>query len=109
MLKEGTQIEVRYHKKIAPLMKYDEVTDRVIIPTHIPKPRDANVRVLDVTSLSQKERDMLSKYWEEYQEYVFNVMETIFAFEDFVDHTNPGEPVPEIKWRTFKPNQLEEL
>lgn len=111
MLKEGIKTKVRYHKDVSE-RKDDiinikhETTERVIIPTRVPKP--PLVKALDVTHLSEKEREQLEKSWKEYSEYVTDQMRTLFTFEDFVDHTNTEQqPHDNIKWRSFNPSLLE--
>ncbi len=110
MLKEGTQALVRYRKELCPPIDGNDAiyedTNRAIIPTRVPKPQ-TNVKALDVTSLSDSERKAMILAWEQYGEYIGNAMRTLFTFEDFIAHQ--GILVSDIKWRTFKSNQLEEL
>lgn len=110
MLKEGTQVKICYHKELCPAIDdkeaIHEVTDRVIIPTRVPKP-ETNVKALDVTSLNIKEREQLEEAWGEYREYIANQMRTLFTFEDFIEHTS--KPISSLKWRTFKSNNIQEI
>lgn len=105
MLKEGTQAKVRYTKEVSPRNDRTEVTERVIIPTRLPRPQ--NIKALDVTALSDEERKSLEAAWEAYGDYISIAMRALFTFENFCDHTSIE--IPEVKWRTFKSSQLEEL
>lgn len=100
MLNESTLTSVRYTKSDG------EVTTRVIIPTFVPRPKHQNVKALDVTDLSEEERAMMEQAVREYNEYLDAQRKTLFTFEEFVDHTRQTTVDP--KWRTFKPDQLEE-
>jgi len=100
MLKENTLTHIRYDKK-------GEVTERDVIVTYVPTPRRLNVKAIDVSDLPSEEAERMLNAWNEYQEYLENQRKTLFAFEDFVEQTTGSAPT--IKWRTFKPDQLEEL
>lgn len=100
MLKTGTTQVVRYTKGNG------ETTERTIIPTYLPQPRYQNVKALDVTDLDSEEREVLETAVREYNEYLEAQRQTLFTFEEFVDHTRQTTVRP--KWRTFKPDQLEE-
>lgn len=100
MLKENELATVRYTKG-------DEVTDRNVIVTYVPTPKHQNVKAIDVSDLSEPEANSLLRSWNAYQEYLVAQRNTLFAFEDFVEHTEGYSP--KVKWRTFKPSQLEEL
>ena len=101
MIEENTLVEVSY-------TKLTETTERVILPTYVPQPKHRNVKALDVTALSEEERETVLTAWNDYQEYLANQRKTLFAFEQFVEMTE-GKALPELKWRTFKPEQLEEI
>lgn len=112
-MKEGTKVKVRYYKEIGRPSKDQEnvveiqyeTTERVIIPTRIPKTTPP-IKALDVTHLNEEEREQLEKAWEEYGEYITNQMRSLFTFEGFVDHTDLADP-ENVKWRSFKPSLLE--
>lgn len=82
-----------------------DVTDRHIIPTFIPKDF---IKAIDVTELDDDERDNIQQLWEGYQEYYQNAVQTLFDFDQWVEHTTSQEPV-ELKWRTFKLANIKEL
>lgn len=75
-----------------------EVTERVIIPTFVPK---TNIKALDVTDLSANEREVLVRALKEYSDYLKARACTTFTFEDWFSQTLDAER-PNIKWRTFK-------
>ena len=108
MLEERTLALIRYTKAKADAPAGVEVTERVIIPTFVPRPKHHNVKALDVTALSREEQLELEQLLRDYNEYLEAQRKTLFTFEDFVTHTRGGE-APAPKWRTFKPDQLEEL
>lgn len=101
MLQNNALSHVRYTKADG------EVTDRKVLLTFVPAPKHQNVKAIDVTGLSEADAEKLQGAWIEYQEYLENQRKTLFAFEDFVAQTLGDSP--EIKWRTFKPAQLEEM
>lgn len=109
-MKEGTQVKVRYHKEVSEsdgdtINIKHETTERVIIPTRIPK-TSPPIKALDVSHLSAEERGQLENAWEEYKEYIKTQMNSLFTFEDFVDHTDAANS-DNIKWRSFKSSLLE--
>ncbi len=112
-LKENSLANISYHKitKITSDKKTDisagEYTHRVIIPTYVPQPKNMNVKGIDVTDLTETEASELLGIWQEYQTYLNNQRKTLFAFDEFIEHV--GGTSSEIKWRTFKPAQLEVL
>ena len=116
MLKENQLTKVQYTKKLkTPVVfggepaKNVEVTERVIIPTFVPRPKHQNVKAVDVTDLSEELREEMESMIQQYNEYLENQRKTLFTFEDFVAHTRQVAFVDPVKWRTFKPDQLEEL
>lgn len=76
-----------------------EVTERYIIPTFVPQP---NIKALDVTDLTEEEREMLQTAYAEYAEYYKQAASTLFSFEDWLSHSRGDEAKPTLKWRTFK-------
>lgn len=82
-----------------------EQTERFVIPTYIPTP---NIKAIDVTELNESQRAEALQLWEEYQEYYTNQLQTLFDFSDWMDHTSKN-PDFGVKWRTFKPDNIEEL
>lgn len=83
-----------------------ELTERFVIPTFVPQP---NIKALDVTSLTEEERTELQELYAEYTEYYKQAVSTLFTFEDWISHSRGDEPAPEVKWRTFKLENVEEL
>jgi hypothetical protein len=81
-----------------------DITERYIIPTFIPQD---NIKAIDVTSLSEEERDELQKLWNDYQSYYQNAVASLFDFDTWVEHST-GKSV-EAKWRTFKKENTEIL
>jgi hypothetical protein len=77
-----------------------EITERYVIPTFVPSP---NVKALDVTMLSPKQREEMESLFAEYKEYYQQIASTIFTFEDWISHTQgESDLVSKIKWRTFR-------
>lgn len=90
-----------------------EITDRVILPTYIPG--DA-VKALDFTGLTESQALEIQAVAKEYAEYVETKMNTVFNFEDWIDHTYGAKSSSAVydsiqkvglKYRTFKLNTLE--
>jgi len=105
-LKENQLESISYHKTevLGKQVIHGEVTHRVVIPTYVPSPKNLNVKAIDVTDLSEEQREEMLTAWNEYQEYLEQQRRTLFAFDDFIEHT--GRELPDIKWRTFKPSQI---
>lgn len=102
MLKENEEAKIRYSKNKNGDV---EVTERIIIPTHIPKP---NIKALDVSNLSEEERERLIELHKEYQKYVKTQMKNLFSFEHWIDASHPNDQM-EIKFRTFRIDNTEVL
>lgn len=83
----------------------EELTERHIIPTFVPEPR---IKALDVTDLSEDERDELKTLYEEYTQYYNDFVRQIFSFDDWVNHTH-NKDISDLKWRTFKINKTKIL
>ena len=81
-----------------------EVTERYVIPTFIPHP---NIKALDVTDLPEDARKALAEQMKEYAEYYRQQVQTIFSFEDWLNHTRNEVFSP--KWRTFKVDNVKVL
>lgn len=90
-----------------------EVTERVIIPTYVP---GESVKALDVSDYLEKDALALQVLAEEYGEYVEHKMNTVFSFEDWIEHTygsKSSSPTYDaikrngLKYRTFKPENVE--
>jgi hypothetical protein len=109
MLKENILADVSYQKveTRGKQVIHGDRTFRVIIPTHIPRPRDANVKAIDVTNLSEDDRQRTLDAWNQYQDYLEVERKHLFAFDEFVA-VRLNDTLPETKWRTFKPEQLSE-
>lgn len=85
--------KIRYYRK-----GDGEVTDRVVIPTFIPKP---NMKALDVTDLPVEGQEQLATLYTEYSEYYELAAKQLFSFEDWLTHTQGEDATFELKWRTF--------
>lgn len=104
-MKTGQILQVRYEKATdLGSGNVGEVTERVIVPTTIP---GENIKALDVTDLSANNRQQIKNLYEEYQEYYKQQISTIFNFEDWMTHTGHDRDVENIKWRTFRKQNLE--
>lgn len=106
MLKERDIQKIQYTKSNSDsgTMNRFEVTERVIIPTFVPKP---NIKAIDVTDLSDDKCQNVQQLLNEYNEYVREQTKKIFKFEDWVSHTK-NEDVS-VKWRTFKVENIKIL
>lgn len=82
-----------------------DVTERWIIPTFIPH---QNIKALDVTDLTEEQRQVLEQRLAEYQQYYRAAVESLFDFETWVDHTY-NEESPQLKWRTFAIDNLKDI
>ena len=102
MLKKHNIHPVTYTKHISPGVA--EVTERVIVPTFIPK---ANIKAIDVTDLNDEEKDTVVSCLVEYNEYVTEQKKTIFSFEDWCAHSKQLHMT--VNWRTFKEDGLTEV
>jgi hypothetical protein len=102
MLKENQEGKIRYSKDKNGGI---EVTERIIIPTSIPK---ANIKALDVSNLLEEDRNKMIELHKEYQQYFKTQMKTIFSFEDWIEASHPDDKM-EVKYRTFKINNIEVL
>lgn len=96
-------VRVKYNKTT----QTPNTTERTIIATYIPTPKVANVKALDVTDMSEGDQQTVESTLQEYATYLETQQNTIFSFENFAAHV--GTTLPNLKWRTFKPDQLEEL
>ena len=84
-----------------------EVTERYIIPTFIPLP---NIKALDVTELTEKLQEDIATLHREYTEYYRQRSQTIFNFEDWLEHTRGRHAFSDaLNWRTFKLDNVEVL
>lgn len=101
MLKENEVGHILYTKTKDDM---PEVTDRQIIPTHIPK---CNIKAIDVSSLDEADRGVVAKMHAEYQGYYKVKLKTIFSFEEWIEQTYPGTDLPELKYRTFKMDNIQ--
>lgn len=99
MLKSCEIQEIEYTKESS-----GETTNRVVIPTFVPAP---NIKAIDVTDLSDEDRESLRQLYESYAQYVKERSQGIFSFEDWVSHTLNEDVTP--KWRTFRISGIKEL
>lgn len=102
MLKENQEGKIRYSKDTDSGV---EVTERIIIPTSIPK---NNIKAFDVSNLSEEDRNKMIELHKEYQQYFKAQIKTIFSFEDWIDASHPDDKM-EVKYRTFKIDNIEIL
>lgn len=96
---EGELCSIQYRKS------EEDVSNRVIIPSFVPK---QNVTAIDVTDLSDTERDDVLHQWNEYQAYKKQQMSQLFTFDHFIEQTFPLSEV-KAKWRTFDMSKMEVL
>jgi hypothetical protein len=80
-----------------------EKTERTIVPTVVP----GNIKAIDVTDLADDEQQKMCELYEEYAQYFDNHQRTAYSFEDWASLSKNVDVTP--KWRTFKPNQTEEI
>jgi DNA/RNA endonuclease YhcR with UshA esterase domain len=106
MLKEREIQRIRYTKinDNSGTMDRFEEAERVIIPTFVPK---QNYKAVDVTDLSDEQRNDIQQKLTEYNKYVLEQSKSVFKFEDWVNHTMNEEV--SVKWRTFKVEHTELL
>lgn len=97
-LKPHTVVLIEYTKD--PL---DPPTRRHIVPTSVP----TNIKAIDVSELSDEERETVSEQYAEYAAYLKQHMKQAFSFEDWLSQTKNVEFSP--KWRTFKPAKTQIL
>jgi len=102
LLKERQIQAIRYTK--TDKLGDQEITERTIIPTFVPKP---NIKAIDVSGLSAEDRDELEELVNEYHAYVEQRATGTFKFEDWVAHSKSIHITP--KWRTFKLESTEEI
>lgn len=105
MMLQNKLTKIRYAKTIAEddSQFIAEKSERTIIPTSVP----GNIKAIDVTDLDDSEQSQLADLYEEYSEYFGNHAKRAYSFEDWATHTQQLEVSP--KWRTFKPDQTEEI
>ena len=91
LLSEGTVSNITYtsDKK--------GITTRAIVPVSVPK--DC-VRAIDVSELADDEQQHIAGLVSEYRQYISDIMQTSFKFEDWVEHTTGARIDP--MWRSFK-------
>lgn len=104
-LKELNLVNIRYTKTSK---DGDEVTNRTIIPTYVPNGRSVNVGAIDVTDLSETEREEVLNLYKDFSRYRESIEKTVFNFDNFVEHTT-NEKAPKLNWKSFNPNKIEIL
>jgi hypothetical protein len=75
-------------------------TRRIIPAVTIP----SNIRALDVSDLNESDQNHMCDLYLQYQQYVDTHARTLFAFQEWVEHTS-GEQL-QYKWRTFKSSNM---
>lgn len=81
-------------------------SDRVIVPVTVP---EANIKAFDVTAYSADDRLKLADAVIEYVEYRTRLLAQLMTFENWFELAQGQTPVEafgDLKWRTFKPEQL---
>ena len=105
MMQTNKLIKIRYAKTITEdeSQFVAEKTERTIVPISVP----GNIKAIDVTDLAVDEQHQLCVLYEEYAEYFNDYSKQAFSFEDWALHSKNVFVAP--KWRTFKPDQTEEI
>lgn len=81
-----------------------EKTKRQIISTtNIP----TNIKAIDVTNLSQTDKTDLLQLYNDYADYKRQELNKLFNFSDWILHTK-GVRL-DVKWRTFKINNIQNV
>lgn len=78
-----------------------EITERVIIPMHIPSD---NIKAVDVSDLQGDQRVEMLDLLKQYKEYQEKFRAQMFNFEDWAEHTHNKKINP--KWRTFSLSRI---
>lgn len=94
------QAKIRYTKKV------NDVTERDIIPTHIPK---AFLSALDISGLSDSDREQLQEAYDEYRAYYELQQKLILNFGEYLERAGKDIDPKSIKYRNFSLDKLEEL
>lgn len=81
-----------------------EITKRFVVPTYVP---GNNMKAIDVTDLSEEEREEVVELHTEYVEYYKQAVANLFTFEGWLDHTRDNHP--NLKWRTFCMENVKDL
>lgn len=97
-MKPHTICKVRYTNN------KEQSSEREIIPTTIPT---ENIKGIDVSELSNEERENLMLLLNDYNNYVQQQHNNIFNFETWASHSSGVQIKP--KWRTFSVDRLEEI
>lgn len=98
-MKSSKLTHIQYKKATNIGGEKGELTERYVIPTFVPMP---NMKALDVTNLSDEEQKELETAYGEYTLYYKLAASKIFTFEDWLTHSRGEDTTPELKWRTFK-------
>ena len=88
-------INIKYDKKDGSL-----ITERKIIPTHIP---DDFISAIEVTGLSDMKISEITEQQLAYKKYVELFKRNMFTFDDWVKHNNGDTSL--IKYKRFKLNK----
>ena len=104
-MRKSNLTKIRYAKTITEddSQFVAEKTERTIVPTEVP----GNIKAIDVTELNDDEQTEMCELYEEYSKYFNAHVKRAFSFENWTSHTYQKHISP--KWRTFKPNQTEEI
>lgn len=81
-----------------------ETTERVIIPTFVPK---QTMKSIDVTDLSYAERMEMQELYAEFAKYYEDYLANAFNFETWVEHSKGKVISP--KWRAFKLSNIKDV
>lgn len=99
----GTQLTENTITAIEYCKSETDRSNRVIIPSFVPK---SLVTALDVTGLSSEQQEATLKLWNEYVQYKKGITSQIFPFEQFVEQVSPNANL-EIKWRSFDLSKIQ--
>lgn len=98
-MKSSKITHIQYEKATNIGGEKGEITERYVIPTFVPVP---NMKALDVTNMSDEERKEMETAYAEYTQYYKLAVSKLFTFEDWLTHSRGEKATPELKWRTFK-------
>lgn len=98
-LKAGTVSNIKYHKS------EDDITNRAILTLSTP---ETVVKALDISELTDKERESLLKGYTSYQDYMVVARKQLFTLEQFLESAGKFD-VTKLKYRSFTPAKIEEV
>ena len=96
---------IKYTKATSIGGEKGEITERYIVPTFVPSP---NIKAIDVSDLDADSRQNMADMLEDYANYHRQAMKNIPTFENWLEQSQ-GVVMDDIKWRTFKMDNVELL